>query len=511
MTEKRFVEIVTYTWSKDSHGLFDYESPHLFINTFKASGPTQFFRNGNDIFSVENPTTDSANSNQNNPNNLIFEINQDPDLSGQFRISTKNASSANKSLDLVVRAIKKEGQPAGHELNVGDIIKIGRVRFLVREKRDANGVVNKIRTIQEIPFKGQERIQEEESKIETEQPVQEEACRICLMNDLYPDPLDNTLVAPCKCKGSCEYVHLRCLKQWVDSKKSSVERSDNICLNFNYKKLSCEICKFNLPYVLKMGKQEYDIIDIKRPDNIPYLVLEKIETLRENKGLFLLKASEQDIQLGRGHAHQILVSDISVSRNHAQISYKDGKFILFDNNSKFGTLVQIDEPIEITPEKTILQCGKTVIILCLKKEENVLAKPGDEGANNALEEEVEAPQTPSTANEQDNNDKLSSSESKKVKKLENKEKKARRRTNKLKKKDEVKEELERGEENAVDIDLCEMGTEIGRGDSISAANLLSTSKKIFKIMRSDTDAQEVGNFRRERRVRRNVGQGEEDN
>jgi len=331
------------------------------------------------------------------------------------------------------------------------------------------------------------------------------------MNDLYPDPLDNTLVAPCKCKGSCEYVHLRCLKQWVDSKKSSVERSDNICLNFNYKKLSCEICKFNLPYVLKMGEQEYDIIDIKRPDNIPYLVLEKIETLRENKGLFLLKASEQDIQLGRGHAHQILVSDISVSRNHAQISYKDGKFVLFDNNSKFGTLVQIDEPIEITPEKTILQCGKTVIILCLKKEENVLAKPEDAEANNALEEEVEAPQTPSTANEQDSNDKLSSSESKKAKKLENKEKKTRKRIGNLKKRDEVKDELERGEENQVDdIDLCEMGTEIGRGDSISTANLLSTSKKIFKIMRSDTDAQEVGNFRRERRMRRNVEVDEEE-
>jgi len=49
--------------------------------------------------------------------------------------------------------------------------------------------------------------------------------------------------------------------------------------------------------------------------------------------------SDDPIKLGRGHASDIRISDISVSRLHAFISYVDNKYILTDNNSKFGTLV----------------------------------------------------------------------------------------------------------------------------------------------------------------------------
>lgn len=113
---------------------------------------------------------------------------------------------------------------------------------------------------------------------------------------MYSDPIENTLVSPCKCKGSCEYVHLKCLKQWIDSKKHRIENSSNICLAFNYKKLSCEICKENLPYAVKLGTEEVEIVDIKKPDT-PYMLIEKIENARENRGLYLIKASEEDVRI----------------------------------------------------------------------------------------------------------------------------------------------------------------------------------------------------------------------
>jgi len=37
------------TWSRDSHGLFDYESRHLTKNTMKANCDMQLSRKGNEI------------------------------------------------------------------------------------------------------------------------------------------------------------------------------------------------------------------------------------------------------------------------------------------------------------------------------------------------------------------------------------------------------------------------------------------------------------------------------
>lgn len=52
----------------------------------------------------------------------------------------------------------------------------------------------------------------------------------------------------------------------------------------------------------------------------------------------------KEIKVGRGHESNIRVTDISVSRVHALITFKDGKFVVQDNNSKFGTLIALDKP-----------------------------------------------------------------------------------------------------------------------------------------------------------------------
>jgi len=33
------------------------------------------------------------------------------------------------------------------------------------------------------------------------------------------------------------------------------------------------------------------------------------------------------------------------------ISYKEGRFVIIDNNSKFGTLIKINEPLDIGADK----------------------------------------------------------------------------------------------------------------------------------------------------------------
>jgi pSer/pThr/pTyr-binding forkhead associated (FHA) protein len=57
--------------------------------------------------------------------------------------------------------------------------------------------------------------------------------------------------------------------------------------------------------------------------------------------------TKNTFRLGRGHESDVRVNDISVSRCHAILKYKDDSFFVEDNLSKFGTLVLIKDKLEI--------------------------------------------------------------------------------------------------------------------------------------------------------------------
>jgi len=66
------------------------------------------------------------------------------------------------------------------------------------------------------------------------------SCRYCLSDENESD-----LISPCRCKGSTQYVHKKCLKQWYDTKNNRVV----IPGLFNQFNFSCEIC--HAPYKIK--------------------------------------------------------------------------------------------------------------------------------------------------------------------------------------------------------------------------------------------------------------------
>jgi predicted component of type VI protein secretion system len=67
--------------------------------------------------------------------------------------------------------------------------------------------------------------------------------------------------------------------------------------------------------------------------------------------------------IGRGQDCDIKVSDISVSRYHCEIRYKDGKFWLQDTLSKFGTLALARQPVEVSSFLTSgVQVGRSLVI-----------------------------------------------------------------------------------------------------------------------------------------------------
>jgi len=109
------------------------------------------------------------------------------------------------------------------------------------------------------------------------------------------------------------------------------------------------VCKTKYPYTLKNGEIYYNIFDIGIPDG-PFCILESLSIDKNSsRMIFIMKPNKDQIEykVGRGHDSDIRVSDISVSRYHARIKYQEGKFLLEDNTSKFGTLVMIKDSIPI--------------------------------------------------------------------------------------------------------------------------------------------------------------------
>jgi pSer/pThr/pTyr-binding forkhead associated (FHA) protein len=82
------------------------------------------------------------------------------------------------------------------------------------------------------------------------------------------------------------------------------------------------------------------------------LVLESLNQEKNNSRIIhIIKPGENkdSFKFGRGHESDLRINDISVSRCHAIIKFKDHKFQLEDNMSKFGTLVLVKQRTPLIP------------------------------------------------------------------------------------------------------------------------------------------------------------------
>ena len=84
---------------------------------------------------------------------------------------------------------------------------------------------------------------------------------------------------------------------------------------------------------------------------------------------------KDSFKMGRGHESDLRINDISVSRLHAIIKYKEGRFLLEDNTSKFGTLVLIKKRTPLVPGfNKAVQIGRTVVNFSVKSLANYPSK-----------------------------------------------------------------------------------------------------------------------------------------
>lgn len=183
------------------------------------------------------------------------------------------------------------------------------------------------------------------------------------------------MISICKCKGSLNTIHLSCLKAWIQTKASTKEIANKPGISYTVKSFNCEICQqpypsniflFKFLVTIKYNGKFFNLLNYFIPDGQNFIILESLNSIKENQyplSVHILMFIEEDSNfiLGRGHESDVRISDISVSRSHARIYFKDKKFILEDTGSKFGTLVLSKEKIEINNSNKILQIGRTLL------------------------------------------------------------------------------------------------------------------------------------------------------
>ena len=277
-----------------------------------------------------------------------------------------------------------------YKINKGDIIRIGRITTRIKNI-NFNGSSNNSKNIQNT--ENLIEIQETQNQFNCKSVTQStnlnaanlkksikksaaksnhkinKICRICYMEE--EDSEENPLVQPCICSGSMKYIHLKCLKHWINTRSFDKVESNELCSIYIIKPVECELCKTKFPDFIRHNGKLYALLDFNY-EYKNYLILESL-TLDKHKHKFLYVISldnNKKIKLGRGHDSDILLSDISVSRIHCIISTENKNVYIEDNNSKFGTLILIQSPsiqmVEHLP--LFFQVGRTFFSCRFKKQ-----------------------------------------------------------------------------------------------------------------------------------------------
>ncbi|CAD8059679.1 unnamed protein product [Paramecium sonneborni] len=298
-------------------------------------------------------------------------------LSQSQRTNTKLLDKGSR-IWLVVRSIQQMFSIEGIKLKQGDVIKFGRVKFKIREIQ-----LNKKKQLCDL----------ESARSSQSDGI---SCRICCSGQ---DNESNPLINPCKCTGSIKYIHLNCLKKWLKLKFQT--KHSNHCMIYMWKNLECEICKFNYPPIFKSDDHVFDLIDLSKPVDQPYILMEMIQKHQDSKvhknnqdsswaqcnGVYIVtfnnnsddkvvKANE--LQIGRAYDTEIRINDISVSRNHGTLKLNDGNVYLTDNSSKFGSLILMQQkviPLNNHLNGIEIQVGRSILQFNLGKCSSHYAQP----------------------------------------------------------------------------------------------------------------------------------------
>lgn len=260
------------------------------------------------------------------------------------------------------------GRIPGYQLNEGDVIRFGKVPMTIK-KIVSSGERSATRIREKRSIGKQDTNEWGETHL-LQDPGQ---CRICLGEASMSD---NPLISPCACDGSMKHVHLMCLREWLKSKMSV--RENGSVVMYSWHVVACELCREQFPETVKYANTTIDLFDFHLAD-LAYIVLQDLQSSPHDHLFYVISLYEGDsVRIvfptqGRGHDSEIRITDISVSRFHANLKLRDGGFYIEDRGSKFGTLVQVQSGVTVTRAAPgAVQVGRTVVEFSVQRDASSL-------------------------------------------------------------------------------------------------------------------------------------------
>lgn len=363
---------------KDAFELIDYDDINLIKINLETKEPSLIYRKGNQmvLHTKELSSHDYEKLLKIEKNKTGFDL-----ILNQFKFDKNGNIGTKNSAWFLLKPSKSENKTSKYKISEGDIIRIGRITSKIKNiffsgssntkyLENNNNLIEVQESQKKINHKSmKENSNRGDSKLVLEKNTHKanKLCRICYIEE---NDEENPLVRPCTCSGSMKYIHLNCLKHWINTRSFDKVDSNGICSIFMFKPLECELCKTKFPDFIRHNGKLFSLIDFQHEFK-SYMTLESL-TRDKNKNKYLYVISLENngkIKLGRGHDADILLSDISISRVHCLISIENKNIFIEDNNSKFGTLILIQAPsIQIVENLPLyFQVGRTFFNCRYKK------------------------------------------------------------------------------------------------------------------------------------------------
>ena len=365
MSDISYLQISTKTCSENCQGLVDFSSFQYDKKSWKVTKPCSLYFTDNKCYI---PTGEA-------PNGSVG-------LVGICKTRENFCACVLEDGEKVWRVVMKSKKaPNGLKINEGDFIKIGKVVLGVKVFGLGSSLVNS-RVIQDF-FEGDELDGRVLVPIEGNGEG-EDVCRICLNES---NTKENPLLSPCNCSGTMKAIHQHCLQKWVQTKVTA--RISSKTTSFLKKDICCELCSKQFPLKVLNNHQEFLLINFPSSSSLEnFIALEEFSTDQSQKlALHLINIPENNkASIGRSVWSDLKFKDISVSRKHCKLKRIGSDFYLKDKQSKYGTLVEVQNEVEIRDAELTLQVGRTVFKIthkrpcnfknCCKKNNKVDCEPG---------------------------------------------------------------------------------------------------------------------------------------